>query len=199
MKRLLSIVVIISLLLTVAVCIGCNSDSVETGEVEQGPQGEQGPAGPQGEQGPPGPEGPQGEQGPAGPQGEQGDSYAYILPPPVSKEYQAIEGASFSGSGDSTTDTFWNPGQSCRLVWSATADSENGHIEGDLYMWDDTEGKWIIVMNFDADLENTTETGETYAHEGQGTYYLVIHESNISSWQIDVETLYSPEEDESSA
>ena len=196
MKRLLSIVVVISLLLTATVCIGCNSDSVETGEVEQGPQGEQGPAGPQGEKGPPGPQGPQGEQGPAGPQGEKGDSYTYISPPPVLEDWQAIEGANYSGSGDLTTEEFWNPGPRFRLVWSATSDSDNGYIEGRVYLLD-AEGQSTGVGNFDADVENTTGTGMTYVHRAQGTYYLEIHESNISSWQIVVETVYSPEEDES--
>ena len=49
-----------------------DSNGTTEAVLEDGPQGEQGPAGPQGEQGP---AGPQGEPGPAGPQGEQGPAY----------------------------------------------------------------------------------------------------------------------------
>ena len=199
MRRLLSIVVVILLLLTAAVCIGCNSDSVTTGEVEQGPQGEQGPAGPQGEQGPPGPEGPQGERGPVGPQGEQGekgDSYTYTWAPPDVGGWHEVEDASFSGVGDKATDDFWIGGERFRLSWTATSDSEGGSIAVEVYKI--TEENSVLesteVSRFDASVKSATVSDEHHVYEGYGTYYLVVDQSASTEWEIQVEEFYDPAE-----
>jgi hypothetical protein len=169
MRRLLSIVVIILLLLTAAVCIGCNSDSVTTGDVEQGPQGEQ---------------------------GEKGDSYTYTWAPPDAGGWHEVEDANFSGVGDKATDDFWIGGERFRLSWTATSDSEGGSIAVEIYKIteEDSVLESTEVSRFDASVKSATVSDEHHVYEGYGTYYLVVDQSASTEWEIQVEEFYDPAE-----
>jgi len=98
MKKLLLILVSVSLVITAFICTGCGSKaspaeannanrSQQEVQGPPGPEGLQGPKGDKGDNGAPGPIGPQGPGGPQGPKGDKGDPGQLTLPAPLSLTY----------------------------------------------------------------------------------------------------------------
>ena len=133
----------------------------------QGPEGPQGPKGDQGLQGPQGIQGPKGEQGPIGPSGEKGEQG---IPGPSNT---LSIGSVTSGDTANATLTGTSPNQILNLVlpkgdkgddgtgvtilgsYNSLEELQSAHptgnpgdsylINGDLYVWSDTEKTWKNV------------------------------------------------------
>ena len=92
MKKLVLILVSVSLVITAFICAGCGSEAslAEVNNADQSQQGVQGPPGTEGLQGPKGDPGPIGPQGPTGPSGTQGPAGTMAAPVTLVPQYDPL-------------------------------------------------------------------------------------------------------------